>query len=51
MVVNNIDEAKKFAAENVWPVVLKLSSPGLLHKTDSAELLPILAVTTNWQPP
>ena len=34
MVVNNIDEAKKFAAENVWPVVLKLSSPGLLHKTD-----------------
>jgi acyl-CoA synthetase (NDP forming) len=28
------DEAKKFAAENVWPVVLKLSSPGLLHKTD-----------------
>jgi NAD(P)H-flavin reductase len=34
MIVNNLDEAKKFAAENVWPVVLKLSSPGLLHKTD-----------------
>jgi acyl-CoA synthetase (NDP forming)/NAD(P)H-flavin reductase len=34
MIVNNLDEAKKFAADNVWPVVLKLSSPGLLHKTD-----------------
>jgi acetyl coenzyme A synthetase (ADP forming)-like protein len=33
-IINNLDEAKKFAEENHWPVVLKLSSPGLLHKAD-----------------
>ncbi len=32
--VTNLDEAKKFVQENHWPVVLKLSSPGLLHKAD-----------------
>jgi acetate---CoA ligase (ADP-forming) len=32
--VANLDEAKKFAQENNYPVVLKLSSPGLLHKAD-----------------
>lgn len=33
-VVSNLDEAKQFAETNHWPVVLKLSSPGLLHKAD-----------------
>ena len=32
--VTNHDDAQKFARENHWPVVLKLSSPGLLHKAD-----------------
>lgn len=32
--ITNLDEAKKFAQENHWPVVLKLSAPGLLHKAD-----------------
>jgi acetate---CoA ligase (ADP-forming) len=32
--VANIDEAKEFAKKNGWPVVLKLSAPGLLHKSD-----------------
>ncbi len=32
--VNNFDEAKSFVDANNWPVVLKLSSPGLLHKAD-----------------
>ncbi|MFC1722500.1 acetate--CoA ligase family protein, partial [Patescibacteria group bacterium] len=30
----NLEDAKSFAKENGWPVVLKLSSPGLLHKND-----------------
>jgi acetyl coenzyme A synthetase (ADP forming)-like protein len=30
----DMDEAKKFAQENNYPLVLKLSSPGLLHKAD-----------------
>jgi acetyltransferase len=28
------EEAKQFAEENGWPIVLKLSSPGLLHKKE-----------------
>ncbi len=32
--VSNLEEAKEFALEYGWPVVLKLSSPGLLHKKD-----------------
>ncbi len=32
--VQNIQEAKDFANETRWPVVLKLSSPGLIHKKD-----------------
>ncbi|OGC45812.1 hypothetical protein A2V49_00170, partial [candidate division WWE3 bacterium RBG_19FT_COMBO_34_6] len=32
--VQNVDEAINFAYEIGWPVVLKLSSPGLLHKKD-----------------
>ena len=33
-VVKNLSEAKKFAKAHGWPVVLKISSPDLLHKTD-----------------
>jgi len=33
-IVSNLDEAKSFVQANKWPVVLKLSSPGLLHKAD-----------------
>jgi acetyl coenzyme A synthetase (ADP forming)-like protein len=33
-IVADLDEAKTFAQENQWPVVLKLSAPGLLHKAD-----------------
>ncbi|MFC1755858.1 acetate--CoA ligase family protein [Patescibacteria group bacterium] len=32
--VKDLEEAKTFAIENGWPVVLKLSSPGLLHKKE-----------------
>lgn len=32
--VENAKEAEEFAQQNGWPVVLKLSSPGLLHKKD-----------------
>ncbi|PIR43440.1 hypothetical protein COV24_02775 [candidate division WWE3 bacterium CG10_big_fil_rev_8_21_14_0_10_32_10] len=32
--VENIDQAKEFAMQNGWPVVLKLSIPGLLHKKE-----------------
>jgi acetyltransferase len=32
--ISNLDEAKKFVQENNYPVVLKLSAPGLLHKAD-----------------
>lgn len=30
--INNLEEANKFVENNGFPVVLKLSSPGLLHK-------------------
>jgi len=30
----NLGEAKEFAKKHGWPVVLKLSSPGLLHKKE-----------------
>lgn len=33
-IVSNMDDAQKFVQKNQWPVVLKLSSPGLLHKAD-----------------
>ena len=32
--VSNFVEATKFAKKQGWPVVLKISSPGLLHKKD-----------------
>ncbi len=31
---NNFQEAEEFAVKFGWPVVLKLSAPGLLHKTE-----------------
>lgn len=37
--VTTVDEAKRFALHNGWPVVLKLSSGELLHKTDSGALI------------
>lgn len=33
-VADDFEQAKAFAQSNGWPVVLKLSSPGLLHKKD-----------------
>ncbi len=33
-IVSDFEGAKRFANENGWPVVLKLSSPTLLHKKD-----------------
>lgn len=33
-VVKNLSEGEKFANTQGWPVVLKISSSGLLHKTD-----------------
>jgi acetate---CoA ligase (ADP-forming) len=41
--VANLDEAKNFAAQNRWPVVLKLSSPGLLHKADIGAIVKDIA--------
>jgi len=32
--INSLDEAIAFSQENSFPLVLKLSSPGLLHKSD-----------------
>jgi len=32
--VGGLTEATRFADKNGWPVVLKISSPGLLHKSD-----------------
>ena len=34
MQTKSLQEALKFAEQNRWPVVLKLSSPGLLHKRE-----------------
>ena len=33
-IVNSADEAVNFGNENGWPIVLKMSAPGLLHKSD-----------------
>lgn len=32
--VTNLDEAKNFAVQNGWPVVLKLTSPRVFHKSE-----------------
>ena len=37
-VAADVDDAVAIAAEIGWPVALKLSAPGLLHKTDSGAL-------------
>lgn len=34
LIVSSIEEAENFASTNGWPVVLKVSSPKLLHKKD-----------------
>ncbi len=41
----SIEEAKEFAAKNGYPVVLKLSSPKLLHKREVGGI--ILGITSN----
>jgi acetate---CoA ligase (ADP-forming) len=41
--VVTIEDAKDFAAQNKWPVVLKLSSPGLLHKADIGAIVKDIA--------
>lgn len=38
-VVQSFAQAKIFAQKNHWPVVLKLSSPDLIHKTDGGAVL------------
>ncbi len=37
--VKDVHEATVFAMENGWPVVLKLSAPGLLHKKDAGGVI------------
>jgi acetyl coenzyme A synthetase (ADP forming)-like protein len=37
--VANLDEAKQFANVNRYPVILKVSAPGLLHKADVGALV------------
>jgi acetyl coenzyme A synthetase (ADP forming)-like protein len=39
LAVGGLEQAEKFATENGWPVVLKLSSPRLLHKSDSGGVI------------
>lgn len=34
LVVKDCQEAEAFAIKNGWPVVIKMSAPGLLHKSD-----------------
>lgn len=45
--ISSIKEAKDFAEENSWPVVLKLSSPNLLHKKDIGGV--VTDISNNWQ--
>jgi acetyltransferase len=44
-VITNLDETKKFAQENDWPVILKLSVPGLLHKADVGAVIKDISST------
>lgn len=37
--VKNLTEAQKFARAQNWPVVLKISSPSLLHKTEGGGVI------------
>lgn len=45
--VTSIKEAKDFAEEHSWPVVLKFSSPHLLHKKDIGGV--VTDISNNWQ--
>lgn len=46
-IVTDLNQAKDFAEINSWPVVLKLSSPGLLHKKDIGGV--VTDISNNWQ--
>ncbi len=46
-VISNLTEAREFAEINSWPVVLKYSSPGLLHKKDVGGV--VTDISNNWQ--
>lgn len=39
VVVRNLAEAEKFAAAQRWPVVLKISSAGMMHKTEQGGVI------------
>lgn len=39
LLVNSLKEANDFAYEHGWPVVLKVSSPNLLHKIDQGGIM------------
>mgnify|MGYP001582307038 CR=1 FL=1 len=38
-VIKNLNEAEKFAKAQGWPVVLKISSPAMIHKTDGGGVI------------
>jgi acetyltransferase len=46
-IITDLNQAKNFAEMNNWPVVLKLSSPGLLHKKDIGGV--VTDISNNWQ--
>lgn len=46
-VITELNQAKNFAEINSWPVVFKLSSPGLLHKKDIGGV--VTDISNNWQ--
>jgi len=46
-IITDINQAKNFAEINSWPVVLKLSSPGMLHKKDVGGV--VTDISNNWQ--
>lgn len=46
-IVTQVNQAKNFAEINSWPVVMKLSSPGLLHKKDLGGV--VTDLSNNWQ--
>lgn len=46
-IITDLNQAKNFAEINSWPVVLKLSSPGLLHKKDIGGV--VTDISNNWQ--
>ncbi len=46
-IATELSQAKNFAEIHSWPVVLKLSSPGLLHKKDIGGV--VTDISNNWQ--